>query len=82
MSQYPEHDKLHSVQVQKQAVGDFLIWLLEEQKVMLSKPHEHEEYCFDDGERVCGTANGVLVPVSISVRGWLARLGQSSRSGS
>jgi hypothetical protein len=32
MSEYPEHDKLHAVKDQSQAIGSFLDWLQNERK--------------------------------------------------
>src|SRR5271157_2930637 len=73
MSDFPEHDKLHVVKVQSQAIGVFLSWLQEEQSVVLSKRYKHNENCIDDGERVCGTESDLLVPVYCSISQWIAQ---------
>jgi hypothetical protein len=73
MPQYPEHDKLHNVQSKSQAIGDFLTWLLDDQKALIAESHEHSEGCYDCGKQICETSKGQLVPMFISVKAWLAQ---------
>lgn len=35
VTQYPEHEKLHSVKEQSQAIGEFLTWIQEEKGIVL-----------------------------------------------
>ncbi len=43
MGDYPEHDKLHKVVDESQAVGEFLEWLQGKKEVVLCKWKEWEE---------------------------------------
>jgi hypothetical protein len=70
---YPEHDKLESVKEASQSIGEFLTWLQYEQGVVLTKAHEHSDFCYEGGDRVCGSERGALVPVIASVPNWLSR---------
>ena len=42
---YPEHEKLQNVKVQSHACGEFLDWLRDEKKLVLSSYHQHDENC-------------------------------------
>lgn len=39
MSDYPEHEKLHKISDQSQAIGEFLDWLEDEKNVYLGYTH-------------------------------------------
>jgi len=56
MSQYPEHDKMETVQDEARAVSAFLEWLIEERGVTL---------CRDDGR-------GRLEPFPVNIESLLA----------
>jgi hypothetical protein len=72
-SVYPEHDKLQAVKEASQSIGEFLTWLQDEQGVVLTKVHAHSDFCYEDGDRMCGVEKGALVPVLASVPSWLSR---------
>lgn len=58
---FPEHEKLHKIAEQSQAIGDFLAWLQAEKGWELGKEHEHDEdtcYHSDGMHRMCGLGEG------------------------
>jgi hypothetical protein len=72
-SRYPEHDKLELVREKSQTIGEFLDWLQNEQAVVLTKEHQHSEFCCEEGDLVCGVERNSLVPVVSTIPKWLAR---------
>lgn len=50
MSNYPEHDKLHAIKTQSQALGTFLEWLEQERGVELAIRHQHTHDCLETHE--------------------------------
>lgn len=72
-SRYPEHAKLESVKEKSQTIGEFLDWLQTEQAVVLTREHQHSEFCYEDGDCVCGAQRGDLTPVISPIPQWLAR---------
>lgn len=51
MSEYPEHEKLSGVQVESQAIGQFIDWLQDEKGVFLAVEATHKE------ENISGIGN-------------------------
>lgn len=58
-SEYPEHDRLHSIKEYSEQIGAFLEWLSDD-GVVLARKHKHTDGCYEDGERVCGESSGEL----------------------
>lgn len=52
-TQYPEHAKLKAIVAQSQSIGEFLDWLIEEQRIVLCSEHEHVSPLVDERDGGC-----------------------------
>ena len=69
---YPEHEKLHAVQKQSQACGEFIEWL-QQQGYTICRKHQHDPYCYGESEyRICDMFKDGYYPEMRPIRHLLA----------
>lgn len=70
---YPEHEKLHKVKDESQAIGEFLDrFTYRGQGVVLASYHTHGEHCTEKGRKVCGFRQDELYPILGNINSLLA----------
>lgn len=71
---YPEHEKLHAIKDQSQAIGECLEWLGHTKNwVLADEPHQHDpDECYSGSMRICDIRKGERIPASYNIQSLLA----------